>query len=159
MDSTNRKTPYHSHRLDTFVAKPLPGTPQISKQIVHIHPSRHYSHTHNTTQTNFQTKKQASKQTSSSCHSEGLCVPLWQVQTGNNQKRNALWSSPKKRKELGVVHNSNTWRSFLKMWDQLKITYYIVAKVSSLPSRRANTQGFQQERKTATRQKRGRKER
>jgi hypothetical protein len=60
---------------------------------------------------------------------------------------------PRKGKNSEVVH-SNTWRSFLKMWDQ--ITYYIVPKVSSLPGRRANKQGFQQERKTATRQMRGR---
>ncbi len=40
-----------------------------------------------TTQTNFQTRKQASKQTSSSWHSEGLCVPLRQVQTSKNQNR------------------------------------------------------------------------
>ncbi len=63
---------------------------------------------------------------------------------------------PRKGKNSEVLP-SNTWRSFLKTWDQLKITYYIVPKVSSLPGRRANKQGFRQEHKTATRQKRGRK--
>jgi hypothetical protein len=53
---------------------------------------------------------------------------------------------PRKGKNSEVVH-SNIWRSFLKMWDQLKITYYAVPKVSSLPGTRANKQGFQQERK------------
>lgn len=52
----------------------------------------------------------------------------------------------RKGKNSEVVH-SNTWWSFLKMWDQLKITYYTVPKVSSLPGTRANKQGFQQERK------------
>lgn len=92
MDSTNRKTPYHSHRFDTLLQSLFPQPPKSQNKLC-IYIQVHTILTH-TTQTNFQTGKQASKQTSSLWQSEGLCPLVASSNYSNNQNSKCSMKFP-----------------------------------------------------------------